>query len=126
MLGSRLSREQRPQTGLDVALVTIDCLQRQLEAVNDQLTAGALREAELLKQLAEKDAQIRMVMEERFFRPHTPPRDSVADAPPSPDFGDMNDQGTFDAAADEKLVRESETGYQNWLKEHRPAEPVTQ
>lgn len=43
-----------------------DSVVRLLEA---QLAAANVRERELLRQLAEKDAQIKMVLEDKFFKP---------------------------------------------------------
>jgi hypothetical protein len=40
-----------------------------VRSLRDQLRAAHARELELLRQLAEKDAQIRLVLEERFFKP---------------------------------------------------------
>jgi hypothetical protein len=52
----------QPQKARPVKDILIDVLR-------DQLAAADLREKELLRQLAAKDDQIRMVLEERFFKP---------------------------------------------------------
>jgi hypothetical protein len=56
----------------------------------------------LIGQLAERDAQIRMVLEERFYRPQTTPAEQ---RPAVKDAEEFNDVTQFDAGSDEDWLK---------------------
>ena len=79
--------------------------QAHLESLKLELLAARTREAELLKLLAEKDAQIRLVLEERFYRPTLAGNQAPAQAPMF-DPAMLEDVTVFDETAD-KLAAEA-------------------
>lgn len=81
--------------------------ERHAEDLRHELRASRVREAELLKLVAEKDAQIRLVLEERFYRPAVTPALLTKSAePPDPNF--LNDVAAFDPEADAATIEEQD------------------
>lgn len=123
----------QPQKARPVKDILIDVLR-------DQLATAAERETELLRQLAAKDAQIQMVLEERFFKPivtrpesekvvASTPIDpgSIVDNTVFPTEGDKKAMETADKAtkdAQEKLLEELRALEEEQAADHTEEQPV--
>lgn len=81
------------------------------EILLEQLRAERALRTELLRQLAEKDAQIRMVLEDRFYRPVvTEAGEKPVPRAPLFDPEILNDVAQFDEAADAMAIAAQEKG----------------
>ena len=79
--------------------------ERHLEDLRQQLQASRQREQELLRAIERKDAQIQMVLEAQFYRPHgdgTLPQPQAAAAYDPELFSDVT---TFGEAEDAAFIR---------------------
>jgi hypothetical protein len=74
--------------------------------LHEELQAARDREQELLRQLAEKDAQIRLVLEDRFFKPVLAERPRIAENILKENLEE--DVVRFPTAGDAKAIEEHE------------------
>lgn len=80
-----------------------------IEMLRDQLAAADARERELLRQLAAKDAQIQMVLEERFFKPIVTKPEGEPKVGSTPiDPASIVDNTVFPTEGDKKAIEEGD------------------
>lgn len=87
---------------------TVDVLVEQIRSLRLDLATARAHEAQLLDIIAEKDAQIRMVLESRFYRPIV----TSSQPPPENDVHinaeTLRDSPVFDADADKRQLAEED------------------
>jgi hypothetical protein len=79
-----------------------------IELLRDQLAAADLRAKELLRQLAAKDDQIRMVLEERFFKPVIARTEADARVSTPFDTASIVDSTVFPTKGDQEAIEKAD------------------
>lgn len=92
-----------------------------MEALAREVERAHEREQALLKQLAEKDAQIRMVLEERFYHPVQPARNTSVRSTVVMRPEDVEDVVQFPVESDKQEVAKAETRYKEAVRDTEQA-----
>lgn len=113
-----------------------EAAQQLIGLLKEQLAAATKREFELLRQLSAKDDQIRMVLEEKYFKPVTTRTEPPAVSTVAINPADLADTTQFSAEGDKEAIakqeeeetkarQEFETNLAVFEKDHaEPGEPT--